>query len=182
MVLVVICLNVHPLHTDVPSAKDHMGPLNVVGQFHQQASQIQPTINHSQPHPLWQPPPACQSLPVPPACSSYSPVTPIDPQHLLVLLEGCTHVQEIYLGFKHGFQIPHVPSPWKHPIRNHASVLQNPSFMGAYVAKESTAGRIVGPFSTLLDHYIDSSLGLVPKHEPGSFRVIHDLSVPKGRG
>ena len=36
-------------------------------------------------------------------------------------------------------------------------------------------GRVKGPFDCMC-----SPLGLVPKKEEGSFRLIHDLSFPKG--
>lgn len=54
--------------------------------------------------------------------------------------------------------------------------------MDACISKELAAGRMVGPFTSLLSHCITSPLGLVPKHKPGVFHVIHDLSFPKGRG
>jgi hypothetical protein len=42
-------------------------------------------------------------------------------------------------------------------------------------------GRIAGPFdSPPIKDLIVSPLGLVPKKEPGQFRVIHNLSYPKG--
>lgn len=54
--------------------------------------------------------------------------------------------------------------------------------MDEYISQELMAGRIVGPFTSLPPHCIVSPLGLVPKQDPGAFRVIHDLSFPKGRG
>ena len=48
-----------------------------------------------------------------------------------------------------------------------------------YIAKELTLGRIEGPFnSPPLDNFCTSPIGLVPKKEPGAFRVIHNLSYP----
>ncbi|VDI00834.1 Hypothetical predicted protein [Mytilus galloprovincialis] len=42
-------------------------------------------------------------------------------------------------------------------------------------------GRIKGPFDEPpFDKFICSPLGLIPKKESGSFRLIHDLSFPKG--
>lgn len=120
-------------------------------------------------------------LPHPPPGSSYAPVTPINPDRLLRILDGIPHAWFLYEGFKRGFHIQHIPSPWKHSIRNHKSVIQNPAFMDHYVAKELGAGCIVGPFTSLSNHCIVSPLGLVPKQDPGSFCVIHDLSFPKSR-
>ena len=46
---------------------------------------------------------------------------------------------------------------------------------------EQTMGRIAGPFVTPpFPNLVISPLGLIPKSEPGKFRVIHDLSFPKG--
>lgn len=40
----------------------------------------------------------------------------------------------------------------------------------------------MGPFlSPPHDDFVSSPLGVIPKKEPNSFRVIHDLSFPKGR-
>ena len=49
------------------------------------------------------------------------------------------------------------------------------------IQKELDAGRVAGPFDKppLLNFQV-SPLGLVPKKVPGEFRVIHDLSYPKG--
>ena len=42
-------------------------------------------------------------------------------------------------------------------------------------------GRIAGPFQQIpFTNFQASPLGLVPKHEIGKFRLIHDLSFPKG--
>ena len=50
----------------------------------------------------------------------------------------------------------------------------------AKIDKEVALGRVSGPFrSPPLPHFVVSPLGLVPKKEPGEFRLIHDLSFPK---
>lgn len=47
---------------------------------------------------------------------------------------------------------------------------------------EITEGRLLGPFAEPPHpHFVCSPLGVVLKKEPGSFRVIHDLSFPKGQ-
>ncbi|KAJ1200409.1 hypothetical protein NDU88_004233 [Pleurodeles waltl] len=49
------------------------------------------------------------------------------------------------------------------------------------LAKERALGRLVGPFkSPPLAGFVCSPLGVVPKKEPGQFRLIHNLSAPKG--
>lgn len=164
------------LHTCAPSVRASI-PLSNAINHHQ-------VLEERLPQPC-QPPQARRvnaQLPPPPPGSNYTPVTPVDPDRLLAILSHSPYARELYEGFKFGFCIPHVPSPWSHPIRNHKSVLQNPQFMDAYIARELSAGRIVGPFASLPPHCIVSPLGLVPKSEPGTFRVIHDLSFPKGWG
>lgn len=48
------------------------------------------------------------------------------------------------------------------------------------IHKELVAGRIKGPFKDPpFKNFICSPLGIVPKKEPGKFRLIHDLSYPK---
>jgi len=51
----------------------------------------------------------------------------------------------------------------------------------AKIKKELEAGRLAGPFqSPPLSPFIVSPLGLIPKKSPGDFRLIHNLSFPKG--
>jgi hypothetical protein len=58
------------------------------------------------------------------------------------------------------------------------SANQNPGVVGAKLAKEIVAGRIVGPFPPLFNFSV-SPLGVVPKKIPGEFRLIHHLSFPR---
>lgn len=48
--------------------------------------------------------------------------------------------------------------------------------------KAIDAGRVKGPFvkDNPLHVFVYSILGLVPKKEPTSYRLIHDVSYPKG--
>ena len=49
------------------------------------------------------------------------------------------------------------------------------------IASECALGRVAGPFvCPPFDNFMVSPLGLVPKKEAGAFRLIHDLSFPKG--
>lgn len=180
MVLVDAPINAPLLLTDVPSAMEIM--------VHHNADEVQlPQEQHQPPRII--PPP---SRPRPLTCrqnqflhlrvSDLRPTTPINPERLRSVLGDTKSASTLYTGFKFGFRIPHSPSPWKHLLRNHKSVLQNPAFMDSYITKELSVGRILGPFSSLPSGAIISPLGLVPKREPGSYRVIHDLSFPKGRG
>lgn len=109
--------------------------------------------------------------------------TPIKWQILRLMLSGYQEEAKHFLvaGFRDGFylqfrgEIDHtVPG-------NHRSALQNVQVVEALLTSELNLGRIQGPFDScpLVDLKI-SPLGLVPKKEVGKFRLIHDLSWPKG--
>jgi hypothetical protein len=56
----------------------------------------------------------------------------------------------------------------------------NPSAVNLKLKKEMSKLRISGPFDTSpVQNFAWFPLGLVPKKEPGQFRLIHDLSDPK---
>ena len=64
---------------------------------------------------------------------------------------------------------------------NHPSVHDNLQIVNKMISVELHLGRVAGPF--LRPPFTDlvvSPLGLVPKKEAGAFRLIHDLSFPKG--
>ncbi len=84
-------------------------------------------------------------------------------------------------GFHHGFSINyHGPQNTSH-AKNHRSALTNPEIVSAELLKDIALGRIAGPFQTPpLINFRVSPLGLVPKKEQGQYRLIHDLSFPRG--
>ena len=61
------------------------------------------------------------------------------------------------------------------------SAEQNPSVVEQYLQKEREAGRIVGPLPHPIVGLQISRFGVIPKpHQPGKWRLIVDLSHPKG--
>ncbi|CAG2196116.1 unnamed protein product [Mytilus edulis] len=85
-------------------------------------------------------------------------------------------------GFTFGFKINSLLDKKvdKFPS-NHKSARENPDAVNLKLNKEIMKGRIKGPFDEPpFDKFICSPLGLIPKKESGSFRLIHDLSFPKG--
>ena len=65
--------------------------------------------------------------------------------------------------------------------KNHKFAIENPGKAYEKLAKESLLNRIAGPFKAPpLKNLVCSPLGLVPKNVPVKFRLIHDLSYPKG--
>ncbi|CAG2200166.1 unnamed protein product [Mytilus edulis] len=64
---------------------------------------------------------------------------------------------------------------------NHKSARENYHVVQSKLNKEIEAGRVKGPFTKPpFPLFVCSPLGLVPKKEPNSYRLIHDLSYPKG--
>ena len=62
------------------------------------------------------------------------------------------------------------------------STRDNPKVIDDYLAKETAAGNILGPFNPLSFPGVHlNSFGVIPnKHQPGKWRLITDLSSPKG--
>ncbi|CAH2315539.1 Hypothetical predicted protein, partial [Pelobates cultripes] len=84
-------------------------------------------------------------------------------------------------GFSTGFWIPFVRSDSPSLADNLRSVVGKESILEDKLRKEVCLGRMAGPFdSPPFPNLRVSPLGLVPKKEPGSFRLIHHLSYPSG--
>ena len=79
-----------------------------------------------------------------------------------ILLNGFT------VGFRIGYVGPRECLPY---------AAQRPQIVRDKLIKEASLGRIAGPFAARpLSGLQCSPIGLVPKHEPGVFRLIHHLS------
>ena len=90
--------------------------------------------------------------------------------------------QHLISGFKFGFRINSLFSNYdtNYP-KNHRSSRENSDVVNKKLDKEISLGRIVGPFDNPpFNNFVCSPLGLVPKKEIGEFRLIHDLSFPRG--
>lgn len=84
-------------------------------------------------------------------------------------------------GFQFGFKIPYEGSREGRLSRNHMSALQYPKIVWKKLQDEIAEGRVAGPFpDPPFPNLIVSPIGLVPKSTPGEFRLIFDLSFPKG--
>lgn len=88
-------------------------------------------------------------------------------------------------GFRFGFHTG-VKSPVLNTFipPNHRSAIQDPLAIDAHIQKELKLNRYSGPYSVsqatkLLGPFRTSPLGLVPKANSSSFRVIQDLSFPR---
>ena len=94
------------------------------------------------------------------------------------LLDGMS--QGFRIGFNQAF------GHLKSAKRNMVSASAEPAVIEAYLAKERAAGRVVGPLvpeGDLAASCIHTSrFGVIPKpHQPGKWRLIVDLSHPKGQ-
>ena len=86
-------------------------------------------------------------------------------------------------GIKEGFRVGYNGSPanCKKAPKNMRSAKEQRMVIDAYLANECAEGRILGPFDErALPQLHVSRLGVVPKHTPGSWRLIVDLSSPEG--
>ena len=87
----------------------------------------------------------------------------------------------LYQGFTQGFSLRSSKSHPQPPPKNLKSAHIYPHIVDQKLAKESSSGRIAGPFiQPPFQEMVFSPLGLQPKKIEGQFRVIHHLSHPKG--
>ena len=96
-----------------------------------------------------------------------------DPEFAEYLLRGMTE------GFCIGFN--YQDCTCKSAKRNMKSAFDNPQVVRDYLALESKLGRIEGPLDIGTPCIITNRFGVIPKqHQPGKWRLIVDLSHPKG--
>ena len=87
------------------------------------------------------------------------------------------------MGFTRGFDVGHRgPVLCNTDIKNMTSCFDNPEVVSEYLHKEVSDGRMAGPFKSLpFPKFQLNKIGLVEKKTPGKFRMIYDLSSPKGQ-
>lgn len=87
----------------------------------------------------------------------------------------------LHEGFLHGFVLPSFTGSGCVVFDKLPSIFLHPDIVSVKLLKEVTEGRIAGTFSKLLfPHFRISPLGIIPKKEPNTFRLIHHLSYPIG--
>ncbi len=85
-------------------------------------------------------------------------------------------------GFTWGFRLGYQGERQFRESPNLKSINADPEAARTKVMKEVGLKRIVGPFSQIpISNLIISPIGLVPKAEPGKFRLIQHLSFPDGK-
>ena len=88
---------------------------------------------------------------------------------------------EILNGFINGFPLLYTGARMPRDAKNLKSARTRPEIVGQNIHAEIEAGRVAGPFDERPSLNLRvSPLGLVPKKEVGSFRLIHHLSYPSG--
>ena len=109
--------------------------------------------------------------------------TPVKVSKLVNFLQGYDEEKLSFIreGLTEGFHLGCVGVPDTVLSKNHRNADQHPEVITQFIAKGQIEGRIAGPFLTPppFEPFISSPLGVVPKSEPGKFRVIHDLSFPR---
>lgn len=109
--------------------------------------------------------------------------TPIKIDSFIRFLDGYSPylVQLLFSGFSEGFPLHYHGHNRNFEGRNLLSVLQNPQVVDVKIQKELESHRLAGPFKVPpFPSFKVSPLGVVPKKTAGEFRLIHNLSFPKG--
>ena len=122
-------------------------------------------------------------LPLPPPLPGTLP--PLSAWHsFLAAHPDKDYVNYIRDGLAHGFRIGfnNLGTLLRLSPKNHKSVVDNPQAVASFINTKCAAGRVNGPFQIKHMPGIHiSSLGIICKqHQLGKWRLIVDLSFPKG--
>ena len=127
-------------------------------------------------------PPLKVNLPL----SAYHISTPLDVSSWMYHLSSYPNqdlVQFFQQGISQGFRIGYqLTSPLHSAKRNLEGAYLHPKVVEEYLQAEVDHGRLAGPYSpSLLPQVHINRFGVIPKrHQPGKWRLIVDLSYPKG--
>ncbi len=115
-------------------------------------------------------------------CCKYH--SPINLQAMLPFLDNYPNKSAAKIlkeGFTNGFRLGYTGNRDCRDSPNLKSIAQKPEAAIEKIHKEVSLGSIAGPFTSRpIDNLIISPIGLVPKSEPGKFRLIQHLSFPEG--
>lgn len=93
------------------------------------------------------------------------------------------YVDYLITGMREGFRIgfSYGTHQCKKCSDNMRSAKQHPQVVRDYILKECEAGRLLGPFDPQAFPEVHvSRFGVIPKADPGNWRLILDLSAPEG--
>ena len=109
--------------------------------------------------------------------------TPVKIEVLNELLTGYEKGEIKYLvsGFKNGFRLGYTGERVSRQSKNLIVCQEKPEEVQKKIQKEIDLGRIEGPFKEppFQSCFIISPIGVVPKSEPGQYRLIQHLSYPE---
>ena len=86
-------------------------------------------------------------------------------------------------GIRHGFRIgyDYTSGKCRKSRGNLRSAAEHGEVVQCYIEKELAKGRLIGPLSTEATQRVHvNPFGVIPKKEPGQWRLIVDLSAPRG--
>ena len=109
--------------------------------------------------------------------------TPVDVFKLKELLKNYPDTEDAMIlkdGFENGFSLnyrgPRVPKE----ANNLKSINEHLELVKEKIAKKVASGLVAGPFKTRpISTLRVSPLGIIPKKQPGEYRIIHHLSYPE---
>lgn len=108
--------------------------------------------------------------------------TPIKVARLSFYLLGYTNRYTLVEGFQKGFKLGYEGPRKARTSKNSLSLDLSPELVRTKIDKESQKGRVAGPFlAPPIQNLQCSPVALIPKKAPGEFRLIHNLSAPKGK-
>ena len=93
------------------------------------------------------------------------------------------YVDYVISGLREGFRIGfnYRTNQCKRSGDNMRSAKQHPEVVGDYIRKECEEGRVLGPFDPQMFPEVHvNKFGVIPKADPGRWRLIVDLSSPEG--
>ena len=123
-----------------------------------------------------------KQLPLPPSLKqSVPPVINIKMLQDLLILFDPIEAEKITSGFRHGFDLGYSGPITNVVTKNLTSALRQPQIMQTLLQHEVNQGRFLGPFQEKPFHIMRiNPIGFVPKKTPNSYRLISDLSQPRG--
>lgn len=110
--------------------------------------------------------------------------SPINVEFLKKELSYYQHPDKYILlkGFTEGFSLNYSGPHFYTEAKNLKSVNQQPQVVKQKINKEVSLRRVAGPFQNRPIYSLRvSPIGIVPKKEPGEYRLIHHLSHPSGQ-
>ena len=93
------------------------------------------------------------------------------------------YAEYLICGLRDGFRIgfDYQGHKYRSSRENMRSAVERPEVVREYIEKEGIAGRLLGPLDPALFPEVHTSRsGVIPKSDPGSWRLIVDLSAPEG--